>query len=105
MTIRPHDVRSGVTLLELLVVIAVMGVALSVVALGPSILRSDDSHESAQLIAALQRHALATGRDTTAAMRLDGVMWIVTALRDGRVMKESRASIETTAQSGRDADP
>jgi prepilin-type N-terminal cleavage/methylation domain-containing protein len=86
--------RSGVTLVELLVVMAILAVmsALSSVAL-----RRADGARAADVagqVLALRRDAIAAGRPVTRLVRREGEISAVTALADGRVLADSALRLD-----------
>lgn len=93
--------RVGATLLELLVVITVMGIALGVIALAPSPVRRAELR-GPDGIEALRRIALAEARDTTALVVVGTEVLLVTALRDGRVIRA--AALANSNEERPDAD-
>jgi prepilin-type N-terminal cleavage/methylation domain-containing protein len=79
--------RNGVTLLELMVALALLGILTSIVgpALRPSAWTTEDTR--AQLdIAALRRSAIETGMAVSAAVSTAGGSYELTALPDGSVI-------------------
>lgn len=80
--------RRGVTLVELLVVLAVLGVAAGVA--GFSLLtRPTIGAARAGSLAAARREALATGRAVTVEDTVDGRRRAATAFPDGRLVADS----------------
>lgn len=81
-----RGIRPGVTLVELLVVLAILGLSLGVVAVAAPPLAESDTWSSRDGVSALRRAALASGRDTTALLSDGSAVMLVTAMRDGRVV-------------------
>jgi prepilin-type N-terminal cleavage/methylation domain-containing protein len=93
--------RDGTTLVELLVVLAVLGVMTSVAGLAFHNMRASPTAAAAVLdrIAAARREAIATGRTVSTTVMLDGRPHAVTAYPDGRVLADSMPALD--ALSGR----
>jgi prepilin-type N-terminal cleavage/methylation domain-containing protein len=96
--------RRGVTLIELIVVIAILGVMAGVATLGLRTVRKTDQVDVATaLISATRDSALRTGRPATTAIPAaalpSGIAVLVTALPDGRVIAPRALGID--ALSGR----
>jgi prepilin-type N-terminal cleavage/methylation domain-containing protein len=86
--------RSGVTLVELLVVLAILALtsSLASVALRRADLPRDvDANDQ---VLALRREAIAVGHAITRVVRRDSATFIVTALADGRVVADSALGID-----------
>lgn len=83
--------RRGVTLVELLVVLAVLGVMTGVAGLAFGGERTEPAPDEAALdrIAAARREAVVTGRSVSTTVMLGGRPRAVTAHADGRVLAES----------------
>ncbi len=88
MTVRPA-VRRGVTLLELLVVLAVLGVALSVVALSPPRANVESEAPVARAVGEGRRRAVEGGVIQTERRNILGRDVLVTSLPDGQVIVDS----------------
>jgi Tfp pilus assembly protein FimT len=95
--------RSGGTLIEMVVTLAVMAIvaAVATLALRPAASHpepfhghSERSEESAVRIAAARRAAIAQRHPVTLSLRRDGDSLLVTALPDGRVLADSGISLD-----------
>ena len=88
--------RAGTTLVELLVVLVVLGVATSVTGLAFHRVRAASPAEDVELgrIAAARREAVATGRDVSTTVVLDGQPHAVTAHADGSVLADSLPMVD-----------
>lgn len=86
--------RRAVTLVELLVVVAILGVttALSSVALR----RIDAPHAAStgDVVRTLRRDAIAAGRPITRVVVRDSATYVVTALADGRIIADSALGVD-----------
>lgn len=95
---RPHRLpiaspRRGVTLLELLVVVTLVGIVASVAVIampGKRVLPDDTAHR----IAGARTEALRTGRPVTVVVQLDTVYGVATAMPDGSVLADSAAHVD-----------
>lgn len=85
---RPEGtLRTGTTLLELMLVLAVMGVATSVVALTATPTRAADSaHEVRRT---LRNTAILQGRDTTVHVIERGRLLLITARPTGQLLEDT----------------
>lgn len=86
--------RSGVTLVELLVVLAILAITSSLASVA---LRRADSvrdTDAGDQVLALRRDAIAAGRSITRVVRRDSATFIVTALADGRVVADSALGVD-----------
>ncbi len=83
--------RAGTTLVELLVVLAVLGIGTSIAGLAFQRAHVAPTPASVMLgrIAAARREAIATGRDVSATVVLDDQLRAVTAHADGSVLADS----------------
>jgi prepilin-type N-terminal cleavage/methylation domain-containing protein len=91
--------RRGVTLIELIVVLAVMGMIATVAGLTMSATPSPaPPADFAARIAALRDSAVATGRPVTAMFIVDGRVGAATAHPDGRVLSELGTVERTTGR-------
>lgn len=87
--------RRGVTLIEMIVVIAVIGIVAGFVA--PSLhlaLPVDAGYETQAAVAALRRRALESGRAADTLVERDGRMLVLHALPDGRVLADTSFGID-----------
>lgn len=93
--------RAGTTLVELLVVLAVLGIGTSIAGLAFHRAHVPPTPASVMLgrIAAARREAIATGRDVSTTVVLDDQLRAVTALADGSVLADSVPGLD--ALSGR----
>jgi prepilin-type N-terminal cleavage/methylation domain-containing protein len=84
----------GVTLVELLAVIAILGgmTALSSVALRR--IEAPHDAEAGDVVRTLRRDAIAAGRSITRVVWRDSVAHVVTALADGRVIADSSLRVD-----------
>jgi prepilin-type N-terminal cleavage/methylation domain-containing protein len=84
------------TLVELLVVLAVLGVTMGIAGLAFHRTRSAPSAGALvrDRIAAARREAIATGRTVSTTVVLDGQRRAVTAYADGRVLADSLPSLD-----------
>jgi prepilin-type N-terminal cleavage/methylation domain-containing protein len=88
--------RGGTTLVELLVVLAVLGIMTSVAGLAFGRVRAEPTQADVMLarIAAARREAIVTGRDVSMTVMLDGGPHAVTAHADGSVRADSLPALE-----------
>jgi len=86
--------RSGVTLVELLVVLAILAITTSLASV--ALRRADSSRDvdANDQVLALRREAIATGHPITRVVRRDSASFIVTVLADGRVVADSALGID-----------
>jgi len=92
--------RSGVTLVELIVVIALLGISAAITGLALSATRPRAAAEDPAVIAGAARDsALRSGRAVTVAVVIAGApgrrQLFLTAMPDGRVIAERALGIET----------
>ena len=88
MTTHRTPVRHGITLVELLVVLALVGILAALV--GPAFLNTDPPPPTVgRWSAELSRVAIATGRDTTLVRAMGGHVVVMTARPDGVVFSDS----------------
>jgi prepilin-type N-terminal cleavage/methylation domain-containing protein len=85
--------RHGVTLLELMIVVALLGLTASVAALAmpKRVVPPDDTPHR---IANARMQALRTGQPVTVVLKLDRTFAIATAMPDGTVLADSAARID-----------
>ncbi len=76
--------RRGLTLVDVLVALAIVGIALAVASVAPIALAGEGDRGRDPTIA-LRQSALGTGRDTTAMVVIGGRPTLVTARADGRM--------------------
>jgi prepilin-type N-terminal cleavage/methylation domain-containing protein len=90
---RRRSNRPGLTLLELILVVAVLAIASSVATLAmPSPTNAPD--DAAHRIADARARALRTGLAVTVIVEIDSSYSLATAMPDGRVLADSRARID-----------
>jgi len=87
--------RAGVTLVELVVAIALLGLTASVAGLTLRRVRADDavSPVGAQ-VAAARRVALVSGRPVSIDVEVDGRVSSATAMPDGSVLADGRLPVD-----------
>jgi prepilin-type N-terminal cleavage/methylation domain-containing protein len=97
--------RTGTTLVELLVVLAVLGVMTGIAGLAFHHVHTAPTSAAMLLdrIAAVRREAIATGRTVSTTVTVDGQPHAVTAHADGRVLADSVPGLD--ALSGRPLTP
>jgi prepilin-type N-terminal cleavage/methylation domain-containing protein len=90
---RPHTARRGVTLLELIIVVVMLGAMSSVTMLmmPRKIVPPDDT---AHRISNARTLALRTGKPVSVVVVLDSVFSLATAMPDGTVLADSAARID-----------
>lgn len=81
--------RAGVTLVELLVVMAILAVTSSLASVAFRRADTDRDRDVGDQVLALRREAIAAGRPITRIVRGNSAAYIVTALADGRVVADS----------------
>ena len=88
--------RFGTTLVELLVVLAVLGIATSIAGLAFHSAHAAPTPATVMLerIAAARREAIATGHDVSTTVVLDDQLRAVTAHADGSVMADSVSALD-----------
>lgn len=87
--------RSGITLVELLVALAILGLMTAVVAVQFQPARPASNDWRADSVAAMRRRAITEGRVRTAILAGDSTgAHPVTALPDGRVLADSIMDID-----------
>jgi prepilin-type N-terminal cleavage/methylation domain-containing protein len=94
--------RPGVTLAELMVVLALLGIVASVAGLALQSSSHLPANEAASTVATARTHALRAGRRVTVGVRIDGRLRMATALPDGSVI--ANASLGVDRLSGRRSD-
>ena len=89
----PRRLRRGVTLIELLIVVVVLGMVSSVamLALPGKVAPPDDTRHR---IADARTRALRTGRPVSVVLQLDSVFSLATAMPDGSVLADPMARID-----------
>jgi prepilin-type N-terminal cleavage/methylation domain-containing protein len=93
LTSRRRANRSGLTLLELMLVVAVLAIVSSVAMLAmPS--RTNAPDDAVHRIADARTRALRTGRPVTVIVEIDSSFSLATAMPDGRVLADPRARID-----------
>lgn len=91
--------RRGVTLLELLVVLVILGLVASLVAFAPSAVERAPVDDVGASIAEARREALRTGVSVTIEILIEGAKRSVTAMPDGSVIADP--SLDVNRLSGR----
>jgi prepilin-type N-terminal cleavage/methylation domain-containing protein len=88
--------RDGVTLVELLVVIVILGVMAGVAGLTfrTARVKPSSSEEALGRIAMARRQAIATGHDVSLSVQIDTGLHAVTAHPDGRVLADSLPALD-----------
>jgi prepilin-type N-terminal cleavage/methylation domain len=88
--------RAGTTLVELLVVLLVLGIATTIAGLAFHRTRATPTPETMMIgrIAAARREAIAAGRDVLTMVLLDGRPHAVTAHADGTVLADSLPALD-----------
>jgi Tfp pilus assembly protein FimT len=88
--------RAGTTPIELLVVLAVLGIATSIAGLAFHRAHVAPTPASVMLgrVAAARREAIATGRDVSTTVVLDDQLRAVTAHADGSVLADSVPALD-----------
>ena len=96
--------RSGVTLMELLVALAILGLLTGVVAIQGRPIRIPQRDSRADSVVALRRIALAVGRAQTIVLLIDSAgAHPVTALPDGRIIGDSTFDVDPFTGRSREA--
>ena len=86
--------RRGVTLLELLVVLVILGLVASLVAFAPAAVERVPAGEVEARVAAARREALRSGAPVTIDITIDGHPHSLTALPDGSVIADPTLGVE-----------
>ncbi len=99
MTARPALAgvpRAGTTLVELLLVLAILGIATSIAGLAFRRVHIAPTPTTVMLerIAAARREAIATGRDVATTVVIDNQLRAVTARADGSVIADSVPALD-----------
>lgn len=86
--------RAGVTLVELLVVLAILAITSSLASV--TFRRADTSRgsDAGDQVRALRREAIIGGHSITRLVRRDSATYVATALADGRVIADSALGID-----------
>lgn len=86
--------RSGVTVVELLVVLAILALTSSLASV--ALRRADSTRDvdAGDQVLTLRRDAIATGHSITRVVRRDSASFIVTALADGRIVADAALGID-----------
>jgi prepilin-type N-terminal cleavage/methylation domain-containing protein len=87
-------VRAGITLVELLVVLAILAVTSSLASVAFRRADSTRGLDAGDQVLALRREAIAAGHSITRIVRRDSAAFVVTALADGRVVADSSLGID-----------
>jgi prepilin-type N-terminal cleavage/methylation domain-containing protein len=94
MTRRATRPRGGVTLVELLVVLAILGVMAGVVGLAVPPIRRAPEGGAAARVARARQTAVASGRAVTVSVSMDGRPRTATAFPDGSVVADSGLDVD-----------
>jgi prepilin-type N-terminal cleavage/methylation domain-containing protein len=86
--------RRGVTLLELLVVLVILGLVASIAAFAPSAMERPAVDEVAAQISDARREALRSGVSVTIDIVVDGRPRAVTALPDGSLIADPGLAVD-----------
>ena len=87
-------VRAGTTLVELLVVLAILTVVSSLASVALRRASSARDVDTGDQVLALRREAITTGHSITRLLRRDSASYVITALADGRVLADSALGID-----------
>jgi len=87
-------VRAGTTLVELLVVLAILAVTSSLASVAFRRVSSARDASAGDQVLALRREAIAAGHTITRLVRRDSTSYVVTALADGRVLADSALGVD-----------
>jgi len=87
-------VRAGVTLVELLVVLAIIAITSSLASVALRRADAPRDLDAGDQVLTLRRDAIAAGRSITRVVRHDSASFIVTALADGRVVADSALGVD-----------
>ena len=101
--IRDQRARSGVTLVELMVVLVILGVMAGVTGIA-FLTRAPvpEVNASLALVARVREKAVQSGQSATVMLAIHGAAYLATAFPDGRVV--TNAPIEIDQLSGRPSD-
>ena len=97
--------RRGVTVVELMVTIAIIGFITAMVSLAMPSRRAPTPNAPLDQIAAARHRAVTEARSVTIAVAIDGQVVNVTALADGSVIADSAARIDRMTGRSVDAKP
>jgi len=86
--------RRGITLVELMVVLAILAVVMSVATLARPSTVATPTDSAAAVVALARTTALATGHAVTKTVQVDGRPRMVTAFSDGIVVADSTLDID-----------
>jgi prepilin-type N-terminal cleavage/methylation domain-containing protein len=87
-------IRAGVTLVELLVVVAILAITSTLTAVALRRIDRSRASDAADHVIALRRDAIAAGHVITRRVRHDDAIHLVTALPDGRVLADSALRLD-----------
>ena len=91
---RPRTTHRGVTLVELLVVLAIMGVMAGVVGLAIPPVQDHNPDSTSLQVASARRTALVSGHPVTAIIVVDGRAHAITARPNGTVLADSEIAVD-----------
>jgi prepilin-type N-terminal cleavage/methylation domain-containing protein len=86
--------RAGVTLVELLVVLAILAVTSSLASVAFRRADADRGRDADDQVLALRREAIIAGHPITRLVRRDSASYVVTVLADGRVAADNVLGID-----------
>lgn len=86
--------RAGVTLVELLVVLAILAITSSLASVAFRRADADRGRDAGDQVLVLRREAIIAGHPITRLVRRDSATYVVTALADGRVVADSALGVD-----------
>ncbi len=100
---QPGRSRCGVTLIELLVAITLMGLMAAVVGLGPPGAPRSPVDATVATLGQVRRDAINAGRSVTVTIAVDGGQHVATALPDGSIVADSGLAVDRLSGSAETA--